>query len=177
MRGRRRAIGSKCSLLKVHRAFHLRIILISTHSNIPHAVDVEVFIFAEGANEIGDLPDEASASPASEVAGKELAIRTSQVNAAQRPKTDSTKESKEEATQQGEQERSNQSSFEPSEEEGEQVSGEESKEESSEDKGESGEKDGAEGDSGEKPDEESGDEGEGDSRSSGDDEESGDEGE
>ncbi|KAK9147888.1 hypothetical protein Scep_006645 [Stephania cephalantha] len=56
----------------------------------------------KGANEVGDLPNEASASPTSEAAGKELAIRTSQVNAVQRPKTDSTKESKEEATQQGE---------------------------------------------------------------------------
>ncbi|KAK9104867.1 hypothetical protein Scep_021711 [Stephania cephalantha] len=81
----------------------------------------------KGANEVGDLPNEASASPASEVAGKELAIRTSQVNAAQRPKTDSTKESKEEATQQGEQERSNQSSYESCEEEGKQVSGEEAR--------------------------------------------------
>ncbi|KAK9121951.1 hypothetical protein Syun_019568 [Stephania yunnanensis] len=88
------------------------------------------------ANEVGDLPNEASASPASEAVGKELAIRTSQVNAAQRPKADSTKKSKEEATQQGEQERNNQSSSESSEEEGEQVSGEEN----SEDKEESGEK-------------------------------------
>ncbi|KAK9149320.1 hypothetical protein Scep_008077 [Stephania cephalantha] len=99
------------------------------------------------------------ASPASEAVCKELAIRTSQVNAAQRPKTDSTEESKEESTQQGEQERSNQSSSESSEEESEQVSGEESKEES-EDKGESGEKDGRECDSGEKSEEESGDKGE-----------------
>ncbi|KAK9118029.1 hypothetical protein Scep_016122 [Stephania cephalantha] len=53
----------------------------------------------KGANEVGDLPNEASASPASEAAVKELAIRTSQVNAAQRPKTDSIEESNEEGTQ------------------------------------------------------------------------------
>ncbi|KAK9082612.1 hypothetical protein Scep_029083 [Stephania cephalantha] len=109
--------------------------------------------------------------------GKELSIRTSQMNAAERPKTDSTEESKEEATQQGEQERSNQSSFDSSEEEGEQESGEESKEKSSkgsqssggdsdidnnesEDKRGSGEKEGGEGDSGEQSDEKSGDKGE-----------------
>ncbi|KAK9097898.1 hypothetical protein Syun_024943 [Stephania yunnanensis] len=102
----------------------------------------------KGANEIGDLPNETSASPASEAAGKEFTIYMSQINAAQRPKTDSTEENKEEATQQDEQERNNQSSSESSKEEGEQVSGEES----SENKGKNGEKDEGEGDSGEESD-------------------------
>ncbi|KAK9094720.1 hypothetical protein Scep_026189 [Stephania cephalantha] len=99
--------------------------MISTHSRVPQAVDVEVFIVAEGmartkntisreetgVEQLKGVRGGRIRITTSEAAGKELAIRTSQVNAAQRLKTDSTDES-------------------------EQVSGEES----SDDKEESGEK-------------------------------------
>ncbi|KAK9107292.1 hypothetical protein Syun_023303 [Stephania yunnanensis] len=56
--------------------------------------------WVKGANEVSGLPDEASVAPRSEVAGKELAIRTSQMNAVERSSSKSIEESKEKTTQQ-----------------------------------------------------------------------------